>query len=81
MRSTKEPVTATVTLDKSEFKDVTISYTDADGNAKERSGHQVSVGYVAKQLKDAGIIKYKASSSFTAVFRTRKRRSTPARMS
>ena len=27
--------------------------------AKERSGHQVSVGYVAKQLKDAGIIKYK----------------------
>ena len=55
----KEPVTATVTLDKSEFKDVTISYTDADGNAKERSGHQVSVGYVAKQLKDAGIIKYK----------------------
>ena len=55
----KEPVTATVTLDKSEFKDVTISYTDADGNAKVRSGHQVSVGYVAKQLKDAGIIKYK----------------------
>lgn len=55
----KEPVTATVTLDKAEFKDVTISYTDADGNAKERSGHQVSVGYVAKQLKDAGIIKYK----------------------
>lgn len=29
------------------------------GNAKERAGHQVSVGYVAKQLKDAGIIKYK----------------------
>lgn len=55
----KEPITATVTLDKAEFKDVTISYTDADGNAKERSGHQVSVGYVAKQLKDAGIIKYK----------------------
>ena len=55
----KEPVTATVTLDKAEFKDVTISYTDADGNAKERSGHQVGVGYVAKQLKDAGIIKYK----------------------
>ena len=55
----KEPVTATVTLDKTEFKDVTISYTDAEGNAKERSGHQVSVGYVAKQLKDAGIIKYK----------------------
>ena len=55
----KEPVTATVTLDKVEFKDVTISYTDAEGNAKERSGHQVSVGYVAKQLKDAGIIKYK----------------------
>ena len=27
-------------------------------NAKERAGHQVSVGYVAKQLKDAGIIKY-----------------------
>ena len=46
-------------VDKAEFKDVTISYTDADGNAKERSGHQVSVGYVAKQLKDAGIIKYK----------------------
>ena len=44
----KEPVTATVTLDKAEFEDVTISYTDADGNAKERSGHQVSVGYVAK---------------------------------
>ena len=55
----KEPVTATVTLDKAEFKDVTISYTDAEGNTKERSGHQVSVGYVAKQLKDAGIIKYK----------------------
>lgn len=55
----KEPATATVTLDKSEFKDVTISYTDADGNAKERSGHEVSVGYVAKQLKDAGIIKYR----------------------
>ena len=55
----KESVTATVTLDKAEFKDVTISYTDAEGNAKERSGHQVSVGYVAKQLKDAGIIKYK----------------------
>lgn len=55
----KEPVTATITLDKAEFKDITISYTDADGNAKERSGHEVSVGYVAKQLKDAGIIKYK----------------------
>ena len=55
----KEPVTATVTLDKAEFKDVTISDTDAEGNAKERSGHQVSVGYVAKQLKAAGIIKYK----------------------
>ena len=36
-----------------------IGETDAEGNAKERSGHQVSVGYVAKQLKDAGIIKYK----------------------
>ena len=55
----KEPVTATVTLDKAEFQDVTISYTDSEGNAKERAGHQVSVGYVAKQLKDAGIIKYK----------------------
>ena len=55
----KESITATVTLDKAEFKDVTISYTDADGNAKERSGHQASVSYVAKQLKDAGIIKYK----------------------
>ena len=49
----KEPVTATVTLDKAEFQDVTISYTDSEGNAKERAGHQVSVGYVAKQLKDA----------------------------
>ena len=38
---------------------LSMQYTDADGNAKERSGHQVSVGYVAKQLKDAGIIKYK----------------------
>lgn len=55
----KEPVTATVTLDKAEFQDITISYTDSEGNAKERTGHQVSVGYVAKQLKDAGIIKYK----------------------
>lgn len=55
----KEPVTATVTLDKAEFQDITISYTDSEGNAKERAGHQVSVGYVAKQLKDAGIIKYK----------------------
>lgn len=55
----KEPVTATITLDKAEFKDITISYTDSEGNAKERTGHQVSVGYVAKQLKDAGIIKYK----------------------
>lgn len=55
----KEPVTATITLDKAEFQDITISYTDSEGNAKERTGHQVSVGYVAKQLKDAGIIKYK----------------------
>ena len=55
----KEPVTATITLDKAEFEDITISYTDSEGNAKERTGHQVSVGYVAKQLKDAGIIKYK----------------------
>lgn len=30
----KEPVTATVTLDKAEFQDVTISYTDSEGNCQ-----------------------------------------------
>lgn len=77
----KEPVTATVTLDKAEFQDVTISYTDSEGNAKERAGHQASVGYVAKQLKDAASLSTRASSSSTAASRTQRQRSIPARMS
>lgn len=52
-------VVATVTLEKANFTYDKITVKDDDGNEKEKKVHYADIGYVADQLKDAGIIKYK----------------------
>lgn len=50
---------ATVTLSKDKFDFKSHEETDEDGNTKTVKTHTVDIGYVADELKDAGIIKYK----------------------
>lgn len=60
----KEPITATVTLDKAEFEETTQTVTNEDGTTKERKVRKADIGYVADLLKDAGIIEYKGLFRF-----------------
>ena len=60
----KEPVTATITLDKAEFETKTETVTDENGNSKEEKTRYADIGYVADLLKDAGIIEYKGLFKF-----------------
>lgn len=50
---------ATVTLSKDQFDFKTHEETDEDGNTKTVKTHTVDIGYVADELHDAGIIKFK----------------------
>ena len=50
---------AQITLDKDRFTYQEVKVTDDDGNIKTKKVHYADMGYVADQLKDNGIIKYK----------------------
>ena len=55
----KEPITATVTLDKAEFKTREEEVEQADGTKKKKEVRYADLDYVSDVLKDAGIIEYK----------------------
>ena len=55
----KDPVTATVTLDKAKFTTREEQVEQADGTTKTKEVRYADLGYVADVLKDAGIIEYK----------------------
>lgn len=48
-----------VTLSKSSFTEKTVKVTDSQGNEKTEKQLIPDIGYVADQLKDAGVIRYK----------------------
>ena len=50
---------AQITLDKDRFTYQEVTVTDDDGNTKTKKVHYADMSYVADQLKDNGIIKYK----------------------
>lgn len=50
---------AQITLDKDRFTYKEVTVTDDDGNTKTKKVHYADMSYVADQLKDKGIIKYK----------------------
>ena len=50
---------AQITLDKDRFTYKEVKVTDDDGNIKTKKVHYADMSYVADQLKDKGIIKYK----------------------
>lgn len=50
---------AQITLDKDKFTYQEVKVTDDDGNIKTKKVHYADMSYVADQLKDNGIIKYK----------------------
>lgn len=50
---------AQITLDKDRFTYQEVKITDDDGNIKTKKVHYADMSYVADQLKDNGIIKYK----------------------
>lgn len=50
---------ATITLSKDQFDFKSHEETDEDGNTKTVKTHTVDIGYVADELHDAGIIKFK----------------------
>lgn len=50
---------AQITLDKDRFAYQEVEVTDDDGNIKTKKVHYADMSYVADQLKDNGIIKYK----------------------
>ena len=50
---------AQITLDKDKFTYQEVEVTDDDGNIKTKKVHYADMSYVADQLKDNGIIKYK----------------------
>lgn len=48
-----------VTLSKDSFKEVTVEVETSDGETKTEKQLVPDIGYVADQLKDAGVIRYK----------------------
>ncbi len=50
---------AQITLDKESFTYKEVEFKDDDGNTKTKKVHYADMDYVAEQLKDNGIIKYK----------------------
>ena len=55
----KEPLTATVTLDKAKFETREEKVKQEDGTSKTEKVRYADIDYVAGVLKDAGIIEYK----------------------
>ena len=56
----KEPLTATVTLDKAKFETREEKVEQEDGTTKTEEVRYANLDYVAGVLKDAGIIEYKS---------------------
>ncbi len=55
----KEPIEATITLEKDAFSDKTVTVEDEDGTKTTEKVRYADLDYVADVLKDAGIIQYK----------------------
>ena len=64
----KDPVEATVILEKDAFTEEKEFVTDDDGITKEKTVRTVDLDYVAKSLKSAGIIRYKSLFKFYCQF-------------
>ena len=64
----KDPVEATVTLEKSAFTEEQVLVDNDDGTSSQQTVRTVDLDYVAKSLKSAGIIRYKALFKFYCQF-------------
>ena len=64
----KDPVEATVTLEKDAFTEEQVLVENDDGTASQQTVRTVDLDYVAKSLKSAGIIRYKSLFKFYCQF-------------
>lgn len=64
----KDPVEATVTLEKNAFTEEQVLVDNDDGTTSQQTVRTVDLDYVAKSLKSAGIIRYKALFKFYCQF-------------
>lgn len=64
----KDPVEATVTLEKNAFTEEQVLVDNEDGTSSQQTVRTVDLDYVAKSLKSAGIIRYKALFKFYCQF-------------
>ena len=64
----KDPVEATVTLEKSAFTEEQVLVDNDDGTSSQQTVRTADLDYVAKSLKSAGIIRYKALFKFYCQF-------------
>ena len=64
----KDPVEATVTLEKSAFTEEQVLVDNDDGTSSQQTVRTVDLDYVAKSLKSAGIIRYKSLFKFYCQF-------------
>ena len=64
----KDPVEATVTLEKDAFTEEQVLVDNDDGTASQQTVRTVDLDYVAKSLKSAGIIRYKSLFKFYCQF-------------
>lgn len=64
----KDPVEATVTLEKSAFTEEQVLVDNDDGTTSQQTIRTVDLDYVAKNLKTAGIIRYKSLFKFYCQF-------------
>ena len=64
----KDPVEATVTLEKDAFTEEQVLVDNDDGTASQQTIRTVDLDYVAKSLKSAGIIRYKSLFKFYCQF-------------
>ena len=64
----KDPVEATVTLEKDAFTEEQVLVDNEDGTTSQKTVRTVDLDYVAKSLKSAGIIRYKSLFKFYCQF-------------
>lgn len=64
----KDPVEATVTLEKDAFTEEQLFLDNDDGTVSQQTVRTVDLDYVAKSLKSAGIIRYKSLFKFYCQF-------------
>ena len=64
----KDPVEATVALEKEAFTEEQVLVDNDDGTASQQTVRTVDLDYVAKSLKSAGIIRYKSLFKFYCQF-------------